>query len=297
MEAVCRTKSVSKAANELGLGQPAVSVALAKLRSYFGDALFVRTTAGMVPTTEGARLLEISKHLLAAMAEARPQSASFDPAQTSRRFRIGLNQVTQTLLLPYLSSRMLQEAPNCTIDTIAISPESLRGLDTGATDLVIGKISTLHEGYVSLTVRRSEFACVASAKHPRVRSQITSEQFMAERHVVIEGLGSIMAPAEEWMAKRKLRRDVAVRVPDFLGVDYIVANTALVATVPKSIAQYFARNQKVQVLDHPFDLPQSVSKIYWHERSQRDAGHIWLRSVVADVIRAHGEPRALAPRT
>lgn len=288
VEAVDRTRSVSKAAVELGVGQPAVSVGLAKLRKHFNDPLFVRTTNGMAVTAGGARLLDAARQVVFAMDCTLRLNAPFKPATTVRRFGIGVNQVTQTLLLPHISSRMLREAPRCHIDAVAISSDSLRGLETGAMDIAIGNIPGFVGGYVERTVRRAEYVCIASVGHPRIREDISREQFSAERHVLISGLGSIMVSAEEWMIRRKIHRDVAVRVPDFLGADHMVANSDLIATVPRSIALYYARHKKVRVLEHPLPLPHSVSKIYWHERFQRDEGHVWLRSLVAEVIQKHG---------
>lgn len=288
VDAVHRTKSVSRAAEELNMSQPALSVGLAKLRAHFDDAIFVRTTAGMVPTPHAKSLLEAARLSLSLLDTAFSSHATFVPGSTERHFAIGMNQLTQMVVFPRMIRRLHKEASNCRIQALPIDPESLRGLDVGTMDLAVGNIPDLGSGYFKRTLFHRDFVCVVAANHPRIGGRITQEQFLAERHVVMKGVGSGMGTAEAWIEKKRLLRNIAVRTHDFLGVESIVAGSELIATVPRPAGVLYASMKKVKVLDHPFPLPKFAVKLHWHERSHKDPGHQWLRQLIGDVMLNHG---------
>lgn len=288
VDGIHRTRSVSRAAEELNMSQPAISVGLAKLRAHFNDAIFVRTTAGMVPTPNAASLLAAARDSLNLLDAAFSSHATFVPAETQRHFAIGMNMLTQMVVFPRMVRRIQREASNCLVQALPINAESLRGLDTGTMDLAVGNIPDIGPGYFKRTLFHRDFVCVAAFNHPRIQSRITQEQFLAERHAVIKCAGSGMGTAEAWIEKRKIQRHVAVRASDFMGIESVVAGSQLIATVPRPVGALYASLKKVRVLEHPFPLPKFAVKLHWHERSHKDPGHQWLRELIGDVMLNHG---------
>lgn len=290
VEAIHRTKSVSKAAEELELAQPVVSVGLAKLRSYFNDSLFIRTRVGMIPTPAADGLLDAAKKALAAMDAAVSSTSHFDPRTTARHFRIEMNQIPLMLVFPRIVLDLRRHSPNTRLDARTISGDTLLDLETGSLDLAIGNIAHVGAGYLQRTLIESDFICIASQKHPRISQKLTLERFLAERHVVASSMGSVTNVAESWMRKKRIARDVAVQVPDLLGLDHIVAGSELIATVPRTAVLFYASvNRRLRVFEHPLSLPKWSTKMYWHERQQRDPAHRWLRELVAQKMMKYAQ--------
>lgn len=290
VDTVGRTRNVSRAAEELAMSQPKVSVALARLRRQVGDPVFVRTGSGMAPTPTGERLLKAARQTLEVLTNALNQHSDvFDAARTTQRFTLAMNQITQMTLFPRMMERLAALAPQCQVQAVPINADSLEGLNTGTLDLAIGDISELHQGYFKRTVLRDEYMCLVSRAHPRISHTLSQEQFLAERHAVVWGAGTIMRNAEIWMQKKKISRNVQVMVPDFLGIDALVASSELIATVPLTLGKMFAASRQLEVLKHPFPLPRSTAKIYWHERNHRDSAQQWFRQLVIDTLLRHGQ--------
>ncbi|MFZ3118159.1 MAG: LysR family transcriptional regulator [Variovorax sp.] len=290
-EAVYQTRSVSKAAQLLGLSQPAVSVGLARLRKKTGDQLFVRTRAGMMPTPRGEEILEAARRSVAILAEVLKEKAPFDPTSTTRQFTIAINQITQMTLFPRILRRLVSEAPRARILAIPITAETLKNFGAGTLDLAIGDIAELQPGCIKKTVLTDDYVCLVSKLHPRITDAISQEQFQAERHVTVAGVGSVMRAAEDWMRRKKIERRVQVQIPDFLGLETIVADSEMIATMPRTLAELVAVRRPIRLLEHPYALPRSSSKIYWHERQHRDEGHRWFRELVVQMLLKYGRRR------
>jgi DNA-binding transcriptional LysR family regulator len=295
-EAVYRMRSVSKAADSLGLSQPAVSVGLARLRKRTGDPLFVRTRAGMMPTPRGEEILEAARRSVSILSEVLKERTSFEPLSTTRQFSIAINQITQMTLFPLILRRLGAEAPQARILAVSINAETLGNFGAGALDLAIGDIAEVQPGYFKKTVFTDDYVCLVSKSHPRIGDTISQEQFQAEYHVTVSGTGSIMRAAEDWMRRKKIDRKVRVQIPDFLGLDAIVANSEMIATMPRTLAELFAARRSIRLFDHPFQLPRAPSKIYWHERHHRDDGHRWFRQLVIDMLLKYGQRKQQAIR-
>lgn len=279
---IYRTGSVSKAAENLGVSQPGISTTLARLREHFGDRLFVRTSQGMEPTPHAQQLIYLVDTAREHLQHALTYKAGFDPLHSRRNFTVCMTDIVQLILLPEWLERRKREAPNISIDILRISESSTRALETGKIDLALGFLPDFKAGLHERVLRELHFACIASVKHPRVRQKLTMRQFQAEPSVVVDCVGSGTQYAEMYMRQRKIERNVAVRVPDFLGVEQMVASTDMIATVPHQVAVFFARHGMVKILGHPVALPPYSPCARWHERFHLDPANQWLRRVMVD---------------
>ncbi len=138
-DAVLRERGVTAAAGRLGLTQPAVSNALARLRALFGDALFVRTAEGMDPTPFARELGEPVRQALALLESALAHGPGFDPGGSSRAFRFYMSDLGQIEFLPPLLERVQREAPGVRLEAVALEVEDIaEALAAGALDLAVG---------------------------------------------------------------------------------------------------------------------------------------------------------------
>jgi len=282
---VYKSGSVSRAADQLGIAQPNASIALRKLRRHFGDRLFARTSRGMEPTPYAQQIypeVTASVERLAHLAGAR---ARFDATTAQRRFRICMTDISEIIVLPKLVNHLRRIAPGIQIEAERITPDSPKQLESGEIDLAVGFMPHLEAGFYQQTLFQQDFVCLAAADHPRVKLKPTRQKFLAESHIVVTTTGTGHAVVDKVLAKKGYARNVALRVPSFLGVARLVAQTELLVIVPRRLGEALARQERVRLFDPPVPLPSFAVKQHWHERFHADVANAWLRKTLAEVMR------------
>jgi DNA-binding transcriptional LysR family regulator len=285
---VYRTRNVSKAADNLELSQPSISIGLGRLRSHFGDPLFVRTSVGMEPTPHAQQIAPIVRRALEMLNQSMGYQNTFDPSSSDRHFRVCMTDITQMVILPKLLARLRVEAPRVGLTVTRIEPQTPRALESGEADFAVGFIPEIGSGFFEQTVLMRDFVCLVSVDHPRLRRSVSIAQFNFEPHVVVTASGSGLRRAEETMQARKIKRRIALRVPDLAGLDIVVAGSELIATVPRPVGQILAAGGEVKLLEHPIKLPHYPVKLHWHERFHLDPGSRWIRRIFAELLAGKG---------
>jgi DNA-binding transcriptional LysR family regulator len=283
-DAIYKTRSVTGAAAVLDLGQPAVSVALSKLRHHFGDQLFVRTSSGMEPTPFGEGLVRPVRGVLEALDVVLGHRDDFDPASSQRTFRICMTDISQLVLLPRLWETLRVSAPHIHIEIIPLSTDIARMLETGAADLALGFMPQLEAGFHQNLLFTQTFVCMVSAHHPRIKDELTLEQFQSEDHAVISSSGSAPLLIDQEIARLGLRRRISLKIPNFIGAALVVEHTDLIITIPERLGDVLHGRGALLTFPVPFHLPQYEVKQHWHERYHNDPGTRWLRRVIAELL-------------
>lgn len=283
---VYKTRSVSGAAEVLDMSQPAVSVALSKLRRHFGDPLFVRTSAGMEPTPLGEGLVRPVREALTALDVVLGHHQAFDPASSHRTFRVCMTDISQLVLLPRLWERLRVSAPHIHIEIVPLSADIGRQLESGEADLALGFMPQLEAGFYQTVLFEQTFVCLVSAHHPRVRKSLSLAQFQREDHAVISSSGAAPLLIDQAIAKQGIQRKVAVKIPNFIGAALVVEHTDLVITIPARLAEVLRDRGELRSFPVPFPLPGYQVKQHWHERYHQDPGSRWLRQVIAELMQA-----------
>ena len=281
---IYKTRSVSRAAENLGLGQPAVSIALGKLREHFGDPLFVRTSAGMEPTPLGEQLVQPIRTAVEAVVAASGHRVAFDPARARRTFRIAMTDISQLVLLPRLWERLHGIAPGVHIDITDLSVRTANLLESGDVDLALGFMPQLEAGFYQQALFRQNYVCMASAKHPRVRGGLRIEQFESEEHAVVSTSGTGHLIVDREIARQNIKRRVVLRIPSFVGMAFVVERTDLLVTIPQRLGELLADRERLAVYPVPFPLPEYAVKQHWHERYNNDPGNRWLRAQIQELL-------------
>ncbi len=278
------TQSVSRTADALGIAQATASGALGKLRAHFGDKLFTRTPAGMLPTAFASDIRPSIRRVLDILQQTQIARVAFDPGVTQRTFRVGMTDIRQVVMLPTLVNRLQRIAPGVRIEAEAISSDSPRWMEEGRLEVAVGYMPQLENGFFQRTLADEGFVCLVAAKHPRIRQRLGLAAFMAESHVLVTMSGTGSSIVEKTMAERKLKLKVGLRVPSFLGVARIVAQTDLVVVVPRSLGEAFAASEEVKLLESPIEFPPYAVNLHWHERQHADPGNVWLRQTIAELF-------------
>mgnify|MGYP003583215008 CR=1 FL=1 len=282
---------VSRAADQLGISQPAMSTTLAQLREVFNDPLLVRTGKGMAPTPNALRIAGSARTALDVMEEAFSLTRAFDPATAETAFRISATESVGFLLVPRLTQVLERVAPNVRLVLSPSEPARLRDqLEEGRADLVAGFLPNPPEALYSATLYEQELRVVAASGHPRIRGALTAEQFLQERHIrykPLHGESSIERRVEEVFAAHGRTRRIAVTVPSALASASIVAASGHLATLTKAVAEHAGKANGLQVLEAPIPLGVARVSLFWHERTHASSAHVWLRQVIRGLF--HGE--------
>jgi len=289
LNALLVNHSVTKAAHTLGMSQPAVSAALAKLREHFDDPLFVRTGKGMKPTPRALRLAEPLHKALGIIDVEVLRKPDFDPTTSNRVFTINTPDIGEMVFLPRLLGHLATWAPGVSLRSVALTPSSAEAaMEAGDVDLSVGYFPDLAKSshYQQLLFRHS-FVCIVRNNHPAVTGEALSlEQFLSLPHAVVQASGRSQELFEREMVRRRFKRRVLLRTPHFMSLPMIVAETDLIATVPRAVGESFSKLAQIKAVELPFSVSTYELRQYWHQRFHKDAGNQWLRGVVHQLFKA-----------
>ena len=286
-------RRVSKVAENLGLTQPAVSNTLAKLRRQFGDDLFVRTPAGMVPTPFAEQLAEPIGYALGMIHSGLNQHSRFDPASVQRSVTIGMTDIGEIVFLPALVERLRLQAPGVSLSTVRTTATRLRDdMESGQVDLAIGPLPQLKAGFFQRRLFRQRYVCLFRKGHALARKRLTLADFKAAEHLVIVSAGTGHGQVDELIRRAGVERSVCLTIPHFVSVGHLLRRTDMVATVTERLAQSLVEPFELSYRPHPVDLPEIAINVFWHAKVHRSPAHQWLRGVVFDLF---GDDKAPAP--
>ncbi|HYG87676.1 MAG TPA: LysR family transcriptional regulator [Azospirillum sp.] len=281
LDALLTERSVTRAADRVGLSQPAMSRALSRLRALFGDRLLVRTSAGLAPTPRAEALALRLRAVLAEVGQI-VRAPAFDPARFTGTARLAMPDYQSLLLLPVLLPRLERDAPGLNITLIPPRASVPAELEAGDLDLAIGHFPDLPAGFYAQTLLTEDFACLVRRGHPALTEPLTPQSFAELRHALIT-IRDDRSPGvvDDALERLGLRRRIALRIPNFLAAPLIVAETDLIITLPRRLAHRLAGMADVEVLEPPLPLDSFAITQLWHERRHDDPEHAWLRAAVA----------------
>lgn len=276
-------RSVSRVAEVLGLSQPAVSNALARLRKLMGDDLFLRTPAGMVPTPFAEQLAASVLAGLESIHAGLNQRGSFDPRHSDRSFVLGMTDIGEIYFLPLLMKLLRQQAPGVTISTHRQASGELRQeMEAGRVHLAIGLLPRLQGGFFQRRLFRQRYVCLMRRGHALDRARVSLSDFSAAEHLVVVASGTGHGEVDEILKRQGVLRRVALTVPHFVAVGHILQSTDLVATVPERLAQRMTRPFGLVAHAHPADLPEVAINVFWHAKYHREPANQWLRGLIVE---------------
>src|SRR3954470_22209634 len=282
-DAVLQERSVTGASQRLGLTQPAVSNALARLRALFGDPLFVRTPAGMDATAFARELGEPVRQALALLESALAHGPGFDPANSTRAFRFYMSDLGQVEFLPPLIERVQRMAPGVRLEAVAVDIEDIAdALGSGALDVAVGFLPNLGPPIARRALFRDPYLCLMRANHPIKR--LTKKTFLEASHALVTFRAGGHRVIEEALERAGAARRIALRVPHFTVVPMVLERTDLILTLPARVAHVYERRGDFKSLAPPIPIPPAEVAVHWHERFDGDPGNRWLREQLVDLL-------------
>lgn len=285
LEALFEERNVTRAAARIGVGQPAMSSALSRLRQLFDDPLFVRSGGVMTPTPHARELAIAVTEAMRGLRNALEHDASFDPATSSRTFHFATTDYCESIVLPAIVTRMFAEAPSISL-RITRAPllfhAPIEALESGDADGALGFFRSIphnaHEAVLSTTLFEERLVCVVRRSHSRIRTRVTLADFteVPQARIVYPGDSSV-GLIDVLLRSKGLERRVALTVPHFLPLLDIAAETDLLCVVPERLARRFADELDLRILSCPISIPTIPVSLLWPARLMRDDAHEWLR--------------------
>ncbi len=296
LDALLSTRNVTAAASKLRLSQSATSHALARLRSSFGDPLLVRGAGGLVPTARADALTVPLRDALAGLRVAVGGPRPFDPATARRRFALASADYVELVMLPQLARTIGDEAPGIDLWLSTYDHSLGEQLARGDFDAAIGVVRPENDrpGMRAHVLFEERFVCVVRKDHPVATRRWTVERFASLQHALIAPTGRPGGAVDDALAERGLTRRVAMLLPHFLAAPFVIAQSDLVLTLPERVANTFANQLPLEVLEPPLPVPGFTMALLWHDRTHHDPAHAWLRErivAVAASLKA-GSPRS-----
>jgi DNA-binding transcriptional LysR family regulator len=286
-DSVLRHKSLTLAGESMGLTQPAMSQSLLKLRKYFKDPLFVRTTHGMEPTPRALELAEPVALILDTVKGKLERLPAFDPMTSERTFSLSCSDIGAASFVPPILARFKKVAPRAKLRTAALNAKEVRdGLEAGDVDISIGAYPDFGAGIFQQRLYKETVVCVVRPDHPSVKSSLTKDQFAALPHILVSGVGT----GHSYTAIEKLLTGlipldhIALRLPSFLAAASIVRNTDMILALPRGSGTKLIADLGLKAFDPPIEIPLLQINQYWHERYHHDAAHKWFRGLLAELF-------------
>jgi len=284
LDALLYERNLTRTAAQLGVSQPAVSAALARLRRHFGDPLLERVGNRYELTPLAAQLVSLTGPALVGVRRVFETTPDFDAARLERDFTIVTSDYAAAILGPVVTRRIAEEAPGVrlrlqytTPQTVDHATETLRAVD----GVILPHGFLLDTPYTELYQDR--WVCIVSEDNAAVGDRLTLAQLGDLPWVVLFNLPTAFAPATQQLRTSGIEPRVEVAVDGFLTMPFLVAGTNRVALLQERLAVLLAPLAGVRVLPCPFDAIPLNEAFWWHPMLRNDPAHGWLRRVLAEA--------------
>ena len=284
--ALDQCRSVSRAAEALDMSQSGFSTALARLRSQFGDAIFVRTPTGMEPTPRACRMIDTARRVLDQVQTGILEQPVFDPSTSRTEFKLAMTDVAEVVFMPRLLRDLEQLAPQVRVSCWSLLPDALpAAMESGEVDLALGYFPDLgSQAYYQQRLYTHTYACMMRRGHPLQGKGLTEESYAAAGHAVVSSPARSNQLFEQFLQRRGMERRIVLSTPHHLSLPAIVEETNLIATVPLATGARFARLGSVELVRLPFTPPTFSVQQHWHRLVHHDPRSAWLRARIAALF-------------
>ena len=300
-QAIYATRSVTLAGERVGMTQSAVSNALKRMRERFNDVLFVRSADGMVPTPVAQRLIAPIEEGLACLSQAIDQGRTFETGQSTRVFRIAVNDIGQLVMMPELLSVARGLAPGVRFETVDTSmAEARQRMLHGQLDLALGSWDAMGPSFYQQRLFDETFSVLVARASPLAQGiSMTLEDYLEAEHIAYRPQGTTDSQLQQALDRSgaQERRRVVLTAAHSLGLASIVASSNLLLTAPDRLARAMAASRAdLHIVKAPFDVTPFEIRQQWHERFHQDSGSRWLRELMFGLFhqRSRHMPGAMA---
>ncbi len=294
LDVLLREESVTRAAELLGITQPAMSNGLRRLRDLFGDPLLVRTSEGMTPTERARELRPMLREILGTVEKAVSPAATFEAESSTRGFRIMASDYAESTLLAPLVSALRERAPGVTLDVLTPSDVSFADLEQGKIDMAINRFDQLPQSFHQATLWRDGFSCLLNADNP-ILEHFDMDSYLGAAHIWVSktgmGVGRGVSSREThrlgWvddaLGEIGQKRKIRVFTRNYQVAALLAHQPDLIATLPTRMANLFRADPALAIRKPPFMVIPIELQMVWSPLLHHDPGHTWMRRMVTEL--------------
>jgi len=298
LDVLLREKNVTRAAEQLGITQPAMSNGLRRLRDLFNDPLLIRTSEGMSPTERAAELQPLVREVLSKI-EMVVQPGDFEANESDRVFRIMASDYAESTLFPRLLEKIRAQAPHISLDILTPSDVTFLDVEKGKIDMAINRFDQLPKSFHQVTLWRDNFSCLMSADNPAL-DNFNLDAYLASHHIWVSktgmGVGTGMSPrdvqklgwVDEALADIGCQRHIRIFTRHYQVAALLAQQPDLIATLPMRAALLHTDDKRLAIRKPPFPIVPIELKMAWSPLLQHNPGHIWLRRLISEVAQEAG---------
>ena len=289
LAAVYRNGSVTKAGKALSLSQPATSNALARLRDFFEDELFVRAPSGLKPTRLCEQLAPAMVAQLLALETLVTGHEDFEPAHSDMHWRLSLSDLGEMLFLPELASAIRSQAPGARLANISVAATDVAAaLEAREIDLAIGILQPRHRGIRTELLFREHYVAVAAPQwrpaSGRSGRTLTMQQLAEASFVVASPTATFHGSVEQMLVRMKLEDRIVLRARHFGALPDLALTSDLLSIVPEMYAHNLRQRYDFRVWGIP-SAPAYEVRLVWHSSTDKDPAHQWMRALVHKLFK------------
>jgi LysR family transcriptional regulator, nod-box dependent transcriptional activator len=284
LDALLSERSTTRAGEKICLSQPAVSGALSRLRHFFSDELLVQVGNKMLLTPLAEELAGPVRHALLNIESVVNQDSTFNPAMSTRRFRIMLSDYAATVLMSRLLPAVQRDAPGIRIEMVSNSEYPQQAIEQGEVDLLLIPRQFSSTSLPSEELFTDHYVCIAWKGNKSFGNRLTMEEYSRFGHVVARfGRAQHVSADEQFLLQMGVARRVEVVVMSFNMIPQMVINTDRIATIHSRLAHLFAETLPLRIVEPPLNIPNLVEVMNWHKVREYDRGLSWLRKELKDA--------------
>ena len=295
LDVLLRERSVTKAAQALGITQPAMSNGLKRLRELFGDPILVRTSDGMSATDRALQLQPLVRNILAEVDSAVQPTGKFEADISAKVFRIMVSDYAEATLVPAIVKRLRKEAPGIILDFLTPSDVTYKDVEQGKVDMAINRFDELPQSFHQKTLWRDDFSCLVNPSNP-VLKNFCLEGYLSANHIWVSktgmGVGTGVNPTkdkavqlgwvDEALSNAGYKRNISVFTRHYQMPALLAMNNDLIATLPTRVARMQAMAGDLTMVEAPYDIPEFELKMAWSPLLHHNPPHQWMRSLIAE---------------
>jgi len=296
LDVLLREQNVTKAADQLGITQPAMSNSLRRLRELFNDPLLIRTSQGMTPTARAEELMPQVRTILSNVEKVVQPAAQFNLAESERLFRIMASDYAESTILPALLEKIRTIAPNLRFDILTPSDVTFQDVEKGKVDMAINRFDYLPQSFHQVNVWRDNFTCLMSASNPAA-NDFSLDNYLAADHIWVSktgmGVGVGVSPSDtqrlgwvdEALDSIGKKRHIKVFTRHYQVAALLTQRPDLIATLPRQAAKVHVNSNDLVMKAPPFPIVPIELKMAWSPLLHHNPGHTWLRRLIVEIAK------------
>ncbi|VUS67557.1 transcriptional regulator LeuO [Klebsiella spallanzanii] len=281
-DTVMQEKSLTRAAQTLGMSQPAVSSAVSRLKVLFKDELFVRNGRGIKPTDRAFQLFSSVRRALQLVQNELPDTL-FDPLDCERVYNLCVCSPLDNYLTPLIFNKISEIAPRVSLSfKSSLSQQVINQLRYQEVEFVLDYNKFNHPEFTSIPLFNDEMVLVDRRGHPRITASLDEQEIYREQHATV-ALDRYASFSHPWYSSEEQQACIAFHGNALVSVLSVVSQTNMVAIAPEWLAREFEEQFALQLLPLPLDMNSRTCYLSWHETAGQERSHRWMAELLTKI--------------